>query len=199
MCVTVYFSEFSLLALVCLELGSLGTLPQKTTLNNFANYHQNSMQIYMECNQVTSNSIKSERVAKLVTLYLRFMRQLCVVLINGYDERSPFVCTCTDHAGPLLTIQSGVPSHMHILCGPINAIVSSGNLSEPIRDWQLIVVFLHGHPPGSKGCWTHPKAPRELLSICDLICWWSGCTYISKVRPWESRTTRVTTRLLSVP
>ena len=47
-CVTVYYSEFSSLALVYLELGSLGTLPEKTTLNNFANYNQNSMQIYIE-------------------------------------------------------------------------------------------------------------------------------------------------------
>ena len=43
-----FFSKFSSLALVNLELGSLGTLPKKTTLNNFANYHQNSMQIYTE-------------------------------------------------------------------------------------------------------------------------------------------------------
>ena len=35
----------------------------------------------------------------------------------------------------------------------------------------------------------------ELLCICALICWCTGCAYISNSTPKESRTTKVTIRL----
>ena len=47
-----------------------------------------------------------------------------------------------------MQVPSRLTNQMHTPSGPISAIALSGDYSEPIRDWQVIVVFLLVHNPG---------------------------------------------------